>query len=45
MIYLIGGAPRVGKSLLGQQIAAKLRIGRTSADLLLELLRVYRFQG
>jgi hypothetical protein len=27
MIYLVGGAPRAGKSILGQQIAAKLRIG------------------
>jgi hypothetical protein len=40
MIYLIGGAPRVGKSILGQRIAARLRIGWISTDLLVEMLRV-----
>jgi 2-phosphoglycerate kinase len=40
MIYLIGGAPRSGKSILGQQISAELKIGWISTDLLLELLRV-----
>lgn len=40
MIYFVGGAPRAGKSILGQQVAANLRIGWISTDLLLELLRV-----
>ena len=40
MIYLIGGAPRAGKSILGQQVAANLKIGWISTDLLVELLRV-----
>jgi 2-phosphoglycerate kinase len=34
MIYLIGGAPRVGKSTLCQQVSAKLGIGWISTDLL-----------
>ena len=34
MIYFVGGAPRVGKSILCQQIAAKLAIGWISTDLL-----------
>jgi hypothetical protein len=45
MIYLVGGAPRVGKSILGQQIAARLRIGWISTDLLWELLRVKHVAG
>jgi 2-phosphoglycerate kinase len=40
MIYLIGGAPRAGKSILGQQVSAKLRIGWISTDLLQEVLQV-----
>lgn len=40
MIYLVGGAPRVGKSLLAQRLAAGLKIGWISTDLLVELLRV-----
>ena len=40
MIYLVGGAPRAGKSILGQQVAANLKIGWISTDLLVELLRV-----
>lgn len=39
MIYLIGGAPRAGKSLLTQRFAAKRSIGWISTDLLLEVLR------
>jgi hypothetical protein len=39
MIYLIGGAPRVGKSILCQQVSAKLKSGWISTDLLFELLR------
>ena len=45
MIYLIGGAPRVGKTILGQQISAKLRIGWVSTDLLLTLLRLKNDEG
>ncbi len=45
MIYLIGGAPRAGKSILAQRIAAKLRIGWISTDLLVELLRVKNVEG
>lgn len=40
MLYLVGGAPRTGKSILGQRIAAKLKIGWVSTDLLMGLLRV-----
>ena len=40
MIYLIGGAPRAGKSILCQQLSAELRIGWISTDLMMELLRV-----
>ncbi len=45
MIYLVGGAPRTGKSILGQQVAAKLNIGWVSTDLLMELLRVKHVAG
>jgi adenylate kinase family enzyme len=45
MIYLIGGAPRSGKSLLCQQIASKQKIGWISTDLLVELLRVHNEVG
>jgi hypothetical protein len=40
MIYLVGGAPRAGKSILSQQVATQLRIGWVSTDLLAELLRL-----
>jgi 2-phosphoglycerate kinase len=45
MIYLIGGAPRVGKSVLCQQVAAKLKIGWISTDLLMEVLRAKNAEG
>lgn len=45
MIYLIGGAPRAGKSILGQQVSAKLKIGWISTDLLVELLKVKNVKG
>jgi hypothetical protein len=45
MIYLVGGAPRVGKSILGQQVAANLKIGWISTDVLMELLRVKNDNG
>jgi hypothetical protein len=40
MIYLVGGPPRVGKSILSQQTATKLTISWISTDILKELLRV-----
>jgi len=40
MIFLIGGAPRAGKTILGQHISAKLKIGWVSTDLLGVLLKV-----
>lgn len=45
MLYFIGGAPRAGKSILAQQISAKLKIGWISTDLLMELLRVKNEEG
>ncbi|MBI5650308.1 MAG: hypothetical protein HZC40_07680 [Chloroflexi bacterium] len=45
MIYLVGGAPRVGKSILGQQGAANLQIGWVSTDLILTLLRMTKVEG
>jgi hypothetical protein len=45
MIYLIGGAPRAGKSLLGQRLCATLKVGWVSTDLLMELLRVQNTDG
>ena len=45
MIYLIGGAPRTGKSTLGQRFAAKHKIGWISTDLVMEVLRVTGVRG
>ena len=45
MIYLIGGAPRVGKSVLCQQFAAKYHAGWISTDLLVDQLRVMSVEG
>ena len=45
MIYLVGGAPRVGKSILGQQLAAKLCVGWISTDVLITLLSVKNEPG
>ena len=45
MIYFIGGAPRAGKSILCQQISAKLKVGWISTDLLMELLRLKKEEG
>lgn len=45
MIYLIGGAPRTGKSTLGQRLAAQERIGWVGTDLLCELLRAANDPG
>jgi 2-phosphoglycerate kinase len=40
MIYMIGGAPRAGKSILSQQVAAQLGVGWIATDLLFEILRL-----
>lgn len=45
MIYLVGGAPRAGKTMLAQQLSSKLGIGWVSTDLLLALLRMTGTQG
>ncbi len=45
MIYLIGGAPRVGKSILTQQLARDLGIGWISTDLLTTVLHVKNEAG
>ena len=45
MIYLIGGAPRAGKSLLGQRLCTTRSVGWVSTDLLMELLRVANAAG
>jgi hypothetical protein len=45
MIYLVGGAPRVGKSILGRRMSAKLGIGWISTDLLVQLLHVKNEAG
>ena len=45
MIYLVGGAPRAGKSILGQRISTKMKIGWISTDVLMELLRAKNVEG
>ncbi len=45
MIYLIGGAPRAGKTILGQQLCTTLKVGWVSTDLLMDLLRVANAVG
>lgn len=45
MIYLIGGAPRTGKSILGQQVAVTLQSSWLSTDVLQDLLRVKDAEG
>jgi hypothetical protein len=40
LIYLIGGAPRAGKSTLAQQVSARLGIGWISTDVILEVIKV-----
>lgn len=45
MIYLIGGAPRAGKSTLGQSIAAMQQVSWISTDLLIDLLRLKNEDG
>jgi hypothetical protein len=45
MLYLIGGAPRAGKSILCQQFAAKRGLGWVSTDMLADLLRFHQVPG
>ena len=45
MMYLMGGALRAGKSLLGQRLCATLRVGWVSTDLRMDLLRVQNAAG
>ena len=45
MLYLIGGAPRSGKTILGQHVSVKLKAGWISTDLLMTLLRVKNDAG
>ena len=45
MIYLVGGAPRVGKTILAQQLSSTLKAGWVSTDLLMELLSVANAAG
>ena len=40
MMYLVGGAPRAGKTILAQRLSRTLQVGWVSTDLLMELLRV-----
>lgn len=45
MIYLIGGAPRSGKTILAQQFAAQRKSGWISTDLLFQVLRAKKVPG
>jgi 2-phosphoglycerate kinase len=45
MMYLIGGAPRTGKTILAQQLCTTLKVGWISTDLVMELLRVANAPG
>ena len=45
MIYLIGGAPRAGKTILAQRLSSKLHVGWISTDLLLTLLGMTKVEG
>lgn len=45
MIYMIGGAPRVGKTILAQRLAAQLGIGWISTDILEDQLRFKQVEG
>jgi 1,4-alpha-glucan branching enzyme len=40
MVTLVGGAPRTGKTMLSQQVAAQQRTNWISTDLLKDILRV-----
>lgn len=39
MIYLVGGAPRAGKSILGQRVAQRLSVGWVATDVLRTLVQ------
>jgi hypothetical protein len=41
MIYLVGGAPRVGKSILCQRIATRRSLGWISTDVVMDILRMH----
>ncbi len=45
MFYFVGGAPRVGKSILGVRVSAQLGIGWISTDLIEDLLRFKKVEG
>jgi 2-phosphoglycerate kinase len=45
MLYFVGGAPRVGKTILAQQLCAHLGVGWLSTDLLLTLLDMTNVEG
>jgi hypothetical protein len=45
MIYLIGGAPRAGKTILGERLCTTLKVGWMSTDVLLDLLRTANAPG
>ena len=45
MIYLVGGAPRTGKSILGQQVAVTLKSSWLSTDVLRDILTVKKDEG
>src|ERR1700730_7976992 len=45
MIYLIGGAPRAGKTILGQRLCTTKSVGWVSTDLLMDLLKVANAAG
>ena len=45
MIYLIGGAPRVGKTTLSQQFSSQLKVGWISTDILHDILRFKNGDG
>lgn len=44
-MYLIGGAPRVGKTILAQQLCTTRSVGWISTDLLMDLLRAANAPG
>ena len=45
MIYFVGGAPRVGKTVLGERLCTKLAVGWISTDVLADLLRMANAPG
>ena len=45
MIYLIGGAPRVGKTTLSQQLSSRLKAGWISTDILYDVVRFKNDDG